>query len=46
MMISEQINALRSYLLVVPITLPIISEPSQYNFNHSGPDVDFQDAGD
>ena len=46
-MIAEQINTLRSYLLALPVSLPIALETSPYNFNNFNPDPDWiEDAGE
>jgi hypothetical protein len=46
-MIAEQINTLRSYLLALPVSLPIALETSPYNFKNFNPDSDWiEDAGE
>ncbi|KAF8239872.1 hypothetical protein L208DRAFT_1385474 [Tricholoma matsutake] len=46
-MIAEQINTLRSYLLALPVSLPIALKPSPYNFNNFNLDSDWiEDAGE
>ena len=46
-MIADQINTLCSYLLALPVSLPIALETSSYNFKNFNLDLDWiEDAGE
>jgi hypothetical protein len=46
-MIAQKIDTLHSYLLALPVSLPISLETSRCNFNHFSPDPDWvEDSGE